>query len=68
MEVRTFVVGLGDGYSSAFKALDDKVRQELGKQIRIYSVQDTFYKSTKKISRPDEDNHIARVIVYDTNY
>lgn len=69
MKVKTFVVGLIEGWTSSLAKLDERVK-ELGEDIKIYSLTDTMYKEkdlseNKGGSMPFSD-HLARVIVYDT--
>ena len=65
MKVKTFVVGLANGYTDSLESLDRMVREKLGEDIRIHSLQDTFYRAVGEHVTSGLSNHIARVIVYD---
>jgi len=63
MEVKTFTMGFVEGTSEALKGLDERVREELGTEIRIHSVTDTLY---RREDTKDAHLYVARVVVYES--
>ena len=69
MEIKTYVVGLTDGWTKVFEDLDNMVKGDLGTEVKIHSVADTVYRRNISTSRSGEINSyeetIARVVVYE---
>ena len=68
MEIRTYIMGLVEGWKSALEGLDNQVRDDLGTDIRIHSVRDTLYKRKDRFyseSNNKDDDCLARVVVYE---
>lgn len=63
MKVKTFCLGLANGYSDIFTELDERVKK-LG-DIKIISLVDTFYPKTKETASNMQDCHMVRVVVYE---
>ena len=65
MKVKSFAVGLAEGYSHALELLDKSVAGLNATEIQ--SVTDTLYPSDTtwhKVAPPSHSVHIARVVVY----
>ena len=57
MEIKTYVAGLENGLESAFKRLDQLVKDDLGNRVEIHYIGDSLCES-------ESHKKVARVVVY----
>lgn len=58
MQIKSYTSGLINGIDKAFESLDRQVAEDLGKDRKIHSSEDSYYTSK------DSEERLVRVIVY----